>query len=78
MTRNDWRILTAQAVLGGCLTGLGRYAEAEALFLEVYPALRSQRGNDSPDTLEVLSRLINLYEIWGRGDQAARYRALLP
>ncbi len=73
-----WRIAHAESVHGACLAGLGRYAEAEPLLLGAYPALKETRGEEALETGEALGRLVDLYQAWGKAEEAARYRALLP
>ncbi len=61
--------------LGVCLTGLGRFAEAETLLLAGYQALREKRGVGHADTQEALGQVIELYVKWDKPDEAARWRA---
>jgi serine/threonine-protein kinase len=74
----DWRTAEAESVLGGCLAALHRYDEAEPLLVESYATLKAKRGERNNLTQQTLKRLIDLYEAWGKPDQAAQYRALLP
>ena len=78
LPEGDWQIINAESVLGGVLTGLGRYAEAEPLLLNAYPILQEQRGEHSACTRDTLRRLVTLYDAWGKPEKAAEYRALLP
>ncbi len=55
----------------------GRYADAEPLYHRVLEFRQQRLGPDHPDTREMLTRLAALYESWGRGDEAAEFRALL-
>lgn len=73
----DWRTALVRGLHGRCLTGLGRYPEAESLLLESYRVLRAQRGEGHRSTRAVLRRTADLYEAWGRPVEAARYRAEL-
>jgi len=66
-----------QVQLAECLMALGRIEEAEPYLVEAFQWLRTNRGMENPYTREVGSHLIDVYERWGRPDQAARYRALL-
>jgi tetratricopeptide (TPR) repeat protein len=66
-----------ESLLGECLTGLGRYDEAERLLLHAYPLLRDQPGADPEPTLAAARRLVKLYEAWGKPDEAARWRTHL-
>ena len=57
-----WRRAEARSVLGGCLTGVRRYQEAEALLQESYSQLLKITGDHSPATREALLRLSRLSE----------------
>ena len=63
---------------GRCLTDLGRYEEAEAQLKAAYEGELAMRGPDHKDTREVVANLVYLYEVWGKPDQAAAWRAKLP
>jgi hypothetical protein len=65
-----------RSLIGGCLTKLKRYREAEAQLLAAYAGLKPARGEQNDLTRRAVGRLIELYEAWGRPDQAAPYRAL--
>ncbi len=56
-----WEIAEIASVLGGCLTLLGRYDEAESLLLESYPILRKEQGQDSRIVRETNDRILALY-----------------
>lgn len=74
----EWvKVASTQSLLGGCLTALGRYAEAEPLLLESLAAFRGRLGDGDSRTVRTLRRAVELYEVWERPDEAARYRALL-
>ena len=73
----DWRTAHTATELGGCLTGLGHYQEAELLLRGGYPIIGQELGDSHQRTREALKRLVDLYEAWGRPDQAAEYRVLL-
>jgi hypothetical protein len=62
--------------IGGCLIKLKRYREAEEHLLVAYAGLKAARGEQHDLTRRTVSRLIELYEAWGKPDQAAPYRAL--
>jgi thioredoxin-like negative regulator of GroEL len=56
------------------------YAEAEPLLLEAYAGLKRQETN-TPDpksrTTEALQGLVQLYDGWGKKDQATEWRQKL-
>ena len=70
-----WKIALGQSTLGGCLTVLARYDEAEPLLLESYGKLQEARGDDDAETRRTARRLAELYEATGRPGEAAEYRA---
>ena len=59
-----------------CLTKLGRYREAEEQLLAAYTRLQAGLPQHWQTKL-CIRRLAELYEAWGKSDQAAHYRALL-
>ncbi len=54
-----------------------RFEEAERLLLEGYADLRSSSGDENPYTQDALTRLITLYEVWGKPEVADTYRTSL-
>jgi serine/threonine-protein kinase len=73
---DHWMIQRSRSHLGACLTQLKRYPEAEEQLLAAYAGLKIARGGQHALTRQAVSRLIELYEVWGKPDQAATYRAL--
>jgi serine/threonine protein kinase/tetratricopeptide (TPR) repeat protein len=77
-----WMTFHAQSLLGGSLLGQKKYAEAEPLLLEGYEGMK-QRADKipvgaKPHLAEALERLVQLYEAWGKPDEAAKWRAESP
>ncbi|MEM9302534.1 MAG: serine/threonine-protein kinase [Pseudomonadota bacterium] len=68
-----WRTANAQTVLAACETARGRYAKARDLLEGYFPVVLEARGNSSPYAIEIRSRFRELYEAWGRPEDAARY-----
>ncbi|MGH9752026.1 MAG: tetratricopeptide repeat protein, partial [Blastocatellia bacterium] len=62
---------------GPCLTRLGRYREAEERLQAAYARLQAALGQQHWQTKLSIRRLAELYEAWGKPDQAKPYRALL-
>ena len=60
---------------GQCLTGLERYAEAEAALIEAREILTAALGAEHSRTRTVVSSLVILYDVWGKPDKAAEWRA---
>ena len=69
-----WLIADAASALGASLTLLDRHEEAEPLLVEGYETLATQRGTHDRFTQQAHQRLLDLYEAWGRPDEADRYR----
>lgn len=67
----------AEGVRGRCLVTLGRYDEAEVLLTTSLDAMETQRGIADCYVVEVLNQLIHLYEIWGKTEKEAKYKARL-
>jgi tetratricopeptide (TPR) repeat protein/tRNA A-37 threonylcarbamoyl transferase component Bud32 len=63
-----------QNYLGRVLGHRGKHAEAESLLIASYDAHVAAHGVDSEITAGAAEGLIELYEAWGRPDEAARYR----
>lgn len=69
---------TANGALGEFLTTQARFPEAESSLLASYESLKKSQAGNSPRTRLALERLANLYDAWGKPDEAARYRAMIP
>jgi serine/threonine protein kinase/Tfp pilus assembly protein PilF len=62
---------------GECLLALGRFEEAEPLLLESHE--RFETSTIVPiERASILRMIVDLYDAWGKPEQAAAYRALLP
>jgi tetratricopeptide (TPR) repeat protein len=69
----------ARAMLGASLLGQKKYQEAEPLLLKGYEGLRNLKEKIPASFLQgpltgTLERLVQLYEEWGKPDEAARWR----
>ena len=74
---DHWQIAQTQSALGESLAQLERYREAELLLLESWKLLEEDLGQADNRAQETLRRIVELYEAWGKPEQAARYRVLL-
>jgi serine/threonine protein kinase len=74
-TKLDWATATAESRLGGCLTALGQFAEAENLLLSSYQTLQSASGTPPHGRLKAVDRVINLYETWGKPEKASAWQS---
>ena len=74
---DDWSVGGIKSLLGAVLITMARYGEAETILLE---ARRDLDGLPRPPHRDVeanVTRLVQLYEAWGKRDKAAMYRAQL-
>ncbi|MBI3850249.1 MAG: serine/threonine protein kinase [Verrucomicrobia bacterium] len=78
---NDWQTFNARSLLGGSLLGQKKIAEAEPLLLSGYEGMKMREGQDPIITKarlkETVQRLVQLYEVTGRADQAAEWKQKL-
>jgi tetratricopeptide (TPR) repeat protein len=72
-----WGARNAQAVLGHCLAQGGRHDEGEAQLLEGFEHLRGNPLTPAEYKKRALEWIVQLYEDWGRQQEAARWRAEL-
>ncbi len=77
MLEDDWSLGAAKSLLGGALVALGRYDEAETVLLDAHRDLAALRQSESAAMKGTLAHLVDLYEAWGKHEQAATYRTLL-
>jgi hypothetical protein len=56
----------------------GDYNKTEKLLLEAVKGHRLKLGDTHPHTLQSLNNLIDLYEAWGKTEEANLWRAKLP
>jgi serine/threonine protein kinase len=75
---DGWRTFDTKSMLGAALVGEKRYSEAEPLLLGGYEGLRQREATIPPvhkiRLIEALRRLVQLYDAWGKADEAARWR----
>jgi hypothetical protein len=63
---------------GRCLTKAERFAEAETELTGAHAIFHEIFGPDNRRTVAVVRGLLELYDAWGRPDQAAEWQARLP
>jgi tetratricopeptide (TPR) repeat protein len=69
--------LAVMSDLGRCRARLGRFDEAETILRETYARLAAAKGEEHKQTRETAEALVELYDAWGKPDQAASWRARL-
>ena len=72
---DDWRIGVPKSALGAALTALARYDEAERLLVEAHGVLKDLPGPQGREAKATVTRLVALYEAWGRPEKAVAYQA---
>jgi hypothetical protein len=83
---DHWRRFDSESVLGEILTRQQKYAEAEPLLRSGYEGLKERVRATEPEPRSVSAlrvarlarageRLVELYDAWGRPDEAAAWRA---
>jgi tetratricopeptide (TPR) repeat protein len=71
----QWEMAAARSAYGHCLGRVGRYAEGEEELLDALGTVDRALGPDHPRMESIRARLVELYEAWGRPDEAASYRS---
>jgi tetratricopeptide (TPR) repeat protein len=73
-----WTTFNATSMLGGALNGQKKRAEAEPLLVQGYEGMKQRAAKipiaGKPRLAEALERLVQLYDAWGKPDQATRWR----
>jgi eukaryotic-like serine/threonine-protein kinase len=68
------KVASARYLLGGALVGQKRYQEAEPLLLQGYEELSKDPQMPEGLLIEALDWLVQLYDGWGRKDEAGAWR----
>ena len=74
---NHWEVATTNNLLGACLVEQKKYREAEPLLVESYAIIKKQFGIEHDRARRAASRLIALYEQWGKKAKAEAIKAEL-
>ncbi|MEX2173578.1 MAG: tetratricopeptide repeat protein [Pirellulaceae bacterium] len=73
-----WLRFHAESLLGGSLLGQGRYAEAEPHLVHGYQGMkqsdRQAHGPNKGHLIQALERLVQLYDSWGKQEEADKWR----
>jgi tetratricopeptide (TPR) repeat protein len=76
-----WQVANAQSLLGGALLGQKKYADAEPLLLSGAEGLKKEAKAIPPEgknnIADAISRVVELYEATGKGDEATKWRSEL-
>src|SRR5262249_8700233 len=81
LAQGHWQLALDQGQLGATLIVLQNYAEAESLLLASHRHLKAQEHSLHPSVKSWIpyfhERVIELYDAWGRPEQAAEWRKKL-
>jgi WD40 repeat protein/serine/threonine protein kinase/tetratricopeptide (TPR) repeat protein len=73
-----WTTFYARSMLGGALSGQKKRDEAEPLLVQGYEGMKQRAakipGGGKLRLAEALQRLVQLYDAWGKSDQATTWR----
>lgn len=72
---NPSSIARTETLLGSYHGASGRHEQAEALLLSSYRRLKELRGAEDERTVDAARRTAELYDAWGRNDDAAAWQA---
>src|SRR5262249_41302651 len=78
MMPDNWHRFYGMSLLGGALLAQQKYADAEPLLVQGYEGM-ARRTAGAPTHFkaapaEALGRLVQLYDAWGKPDEAAKWR----
>lgn len=73
----EWQLGIARSVLGYCDPDAGAFAHNENELLQAVAQVGATRGDGSPQTRDVVKRVVRFYEFWKRSASATRWRASL-
>ncbi|MEM7354269.1 MAG: hypothetical protein AAF657_25920, partial [Acidobacteriota bacterium] len=72
-----WGIHSAEAAVASCRWRRGDFIRAEPVLLASHRAIAEQMGESTPMYRSSVRELAQLYEAWGRDEEAALYRSRL-
>jgi serine/threonine protein kinase/tetratricopeptide (TPR) repeat protein len=76
-----WHTFNARSLLGEALAGQQKYADAEPLLVQGYEGLKQREAKiDASGKVNLrlaVERLVQLYDAWGKPDEAAKWRKKL-
>jgi serine/threonine protein kinase/Tfp pilus assembly protein PilF len=75
---DTWLHASALGMLGIALAGQDQFAEAERLLLQSWTGLEQSPQTPAARRQRTLAAIVELYERWGRPEQAAAWRAKQP
>ncbi len=77
LPEGHWKIGYMMTLLGAAFSGQEKFEEAEPQLLDGYSQMKNDPEVPEERMQEALQRIIELYETWGKPDEAAEYRSML-
>ncbi len=77
LPEGHWRTAVYRGHLGAQLAAAARFDEAEPLLISAWETVSASQGEGSRRTQAIIRELVELYDAWGRPDDAAFWRAKL-
>ncbi len=74
---DKWGYFHALSILGAAVAGQGRYAEAEPMLADGYRGMAEKPAGHPIFQIQAARRLVDLYERWGKPNEAEEWRATL-
>src|SRR5262249_740369 len=75
---DDWATFNTRSMLGGSLLGQKKYADSEPLLVAGYEGMKERAKTIPPAGKvrlpEAIGRLVQLYDAWGKTEEAAKWR----
>jgi serine/threonine protein kinase len=75
---DHWSLANAHSLLGAALARQGKFTEAERFLLDGYERLTKAKYVSPPRVAKALDRVIELYDKWGKLEQAEAWRKKRP
>jgi uncharacterized protein HemY len=73
-----WTTFDTESLLGGVLLAQKNYADAEPLLRQGYQGMKARQSKSPAESrarlTEALERLVQLFDAWGKPDEAAQWR----
>lgn len=78
---DDWRAFDASSQLGASLLGQKKFAQADPMVVSGYEGMKAREAKipapDKPRLAEAATRVLRLYEEWGKPEKAQEWKRKL-
>jgi tetratricopeptide (TPR) repeat protein len=75
---DDWSTFDTRSHLGQALLDQNKFADAEPMLVTGYEGMKARQtsipAGEKPRMLKALERVVKLYELWGKADEAMKWR----